>query len=65
MTWESAGGGESERRKSDGGRVRGNKEDADMNNSVVMTSPLQLPLSCLVNPKQEKSFKTPNQSNES
>lgn len=68
MTWDWEEEAESKEVKTDGRRAGGNKDDADMNNSVVITvcsSPLNLPLSCPANPKQEKSFKTLNQSNES
>lgn len=64
MTWDWEEGAESKKAKPDGRRAGGNKDDADMNNSVV-SSPLNLPLSCPTNPKQEQSFKTLNQSNES
>lgn len=66
VTWDWQEGAESEGVKTDGRRAGRNKEDADMNNSVVITaSPLKLPLSCPAIPKQEKSFKALNQSNES
>lgn len=68
MTWDWEEGAESKAEKTDGRRTGGNKDDADMNNSVAITvfsSTLNLPLSCPTNPKQEKSFKTLNQSNES